>query len=283
MRHSTLELICCPTCRSELSLRGASPDKDSEGAGPEAARVIYGNLHCPVCDRAYPIEDGIPRFFEPQELEGPNRRFARFYDRFAPFYSILFKAAFLFFGGERKARMRILDRLELKGGRILEVSIGTGDNLPYLYESPDVREAYGIDISAKELARCRKRAEKRGWPADLFLAMAEALPFKADTFDSVFHIGGINFFTGRKQAVEEMIRVARPGSRIVIADEVEKMSKRLNPAAFSSSSGGREGSELTTLLDLVPSTMEEIRLDGIWKSHGKHHGYCLEFRKPATR
>jgi ubiquinone/menaquinone biosynthesis C-methylase UbiE len=164
----------------------------------------------------------------------------------------------------------------LKGGRTLEVSIGTGNNLSYLYEYPGVGEIIGMDISGGQLARCSKYISKHGWPVDLFLSMAEALPFKDESFDSVLHIGGINFFSDRKQAIDEMIRVSKPGTKIVIADETERLKKLVDRA-----SDRGDGTEKLSIIHLVPDTMEQIRMDGIWKAHGKHHGYCLEFRKPA--
>lgn len=271
MKHSTLELLICPCCQSSLSLQVE--------CGEEI--VEQGVLICSHCERSYPIRNGITHFTNSQELEGPNRRFARFYDRLSPFYSLFSKVALFPFGGERKARKEILDRLDLKGGRILEVSIGTGVNLPYLFESPSVGEVYGLDISGGQLARCHRFVTKRGWSVDLFLATAEALPFKAESFDSVFHIGGINFFSGKKQAIEQMIRVARPGSKIVIADEAERLARLVNRTSDPSSSAHVGGSDKAAPVHLVPDTMEEIRVDGIWKSHGKYHGYCLEFTKPA--
>lgn len=33
-------------------------------------------------------------------------------------------------------------------------------------------------------------------------------------FDTVFHVGGINFFNDRARAISEMIRVARPGTKL---------------------------------------------------------------------
>ena len=45
----------------------------------------------------------------------------------------------------------------------------------------------------------------------LYLASAEALPFQDATFDAVLHIGGINFFDDKAQALAEMARVAKPG------------------------------------------------------------------------
>ena len=107
------------------------------------------------------------------------------------------------------------------------------------------------------------------------------LPFKANSFDSVLHVGGINFFSEKKKAIDEMIRVARAGSKIVIADESEHVAR--NVARFMRLSRVTPDGKVDTSnpIHLVPDTMEEIRTDGIWKRHGQYHGYCLEFRKPA--
>ncbi len=271
MKRSTLELLCCPGCHGTLSLLG----------GGDHEVVTEASLFCAHCERTFPIESGITHFIDPAELNGLNRGFARFYDWFSRVYAPLTGAAFLFFGGERKARKEVLDRLELNGGRVLEVSIGSGSNLPYLFESPEVGEVYGLDISAGQLARCKRFADKRGWPVDLFLGTAEALPFKAECFDSVLHIGGINFFSNKRRAIDEMIRVARPGSKIVIADESERVARLLYRISRLSRPHRGKPPDLAAPVNLVPDTMKETRLDGIWKGHGEYHGYCLEFRKPA--
>ncbi|NIO00749.1 MAG: methyltransferase domain-containing protein [Candidatus Latescibacteria bacterium] len=238
-------------------------------------------MFCSHCERSFLIRNGIPHFISLQELEGLNRRFAQFYERFSRFEAIFDKLSFLSMGGERKARTEILRRLELSGGRVLEVSIGSGRNLPYLFESPKAGEIYGLDISAAQLTRCRKCVKTRRWPVDLFLGMAEALPFKTDSFDNVFHIGGINFFSEKKKAIDEMIRVARPGSKIVIADESERVAQLISRFLRLSRSNLGRKVDASVPVHLVPDAMEEVCADGIWKRHGQYHGYCLEFRKPA--
>ena len=271
MKYSTLELLCCPSCRTELTLR--------EGSGNTI--VNEGNLFCSHCKRSYIIKNGIVHFIDSQELEGLNQRFARFYNRFSRFETIIDWLSFLPMGGEHRARTEILHRLELNNGQVLEVSIGSGGNLAYLFESPKVGDIYGLDISLAQLTNCRKLVTSRGRPVDLFLGKAEELPFKLDSFDSVFHIGGINFFSEKKKAIDEMIRVARPGSKIVIADESEQVARVVARFLRLSRSTHDNKVDASVPVHLVPETMKEIRVDGIWKMHGRYHGYCLEFRKPG--
>jgi ubiquinone/menaquinone biosynthesis C-methylase UbiE/uncharacterized protein YbaR (Trm112 family) len=271
MKRSTLELLRCPRCQTELILRHESGNTSGD----------EGELFCSHCERSYIIKDGIVHFIDSQELEGLNQRFARFYNRWSRFETIFDRLSFLPMGGERKARTQILRRLELNNGLALEVSIGAGGNLPYLFESPKVGDVYGLDISATQLTNCRRLITRQGWPVELFLGRAGELPFKSDSFDSVFHIGGINFFPEKKKAIGEMIRVARPGSKIVIADESEQVARTV--ARFLRLSRSTQDNKVDTSVPvhLVPETMKEILVDGIWKVHGQYHGYCLEFRKPG--
>lgn len=272
MKRDTLEILCCPACYIGLSVH--------EEGGNET--IESGILSCPQCGRDYPVVNGIPRFIKAEELNGLNRQFTRFYDWFSYVYTLSIKVIFfLLTGGERKARMEILDRLEPTGGRLLEVSIGSGANLPYLFESPEGGEIYGLDISVGQLRQCRRYCHRQGWVVDLFLGMAEELPFKDNTFDSVLHIGGINFFSDRKKAIDEMIRVSKPGTKIVIADETERVARAYDYTPGFSRTHEGEKVAVTVPVDLVPPTMEDICVNGIWKSHGRYHGYSLEFRKPA--
>ena len=272
MEPITLDLLSCPSCKSELSLNAQNGDEI----------ITEGGLLCLACDRNYPIRKGIVHFIDPQELESLNHYFERYYNRLAPIYSIFSKIALLPFGGERNARMEILKHLDIDGERLLEVSIGNGVNLPYLIEKSKNTKIYGIDISIRQLSQCRRMVDKRTWQVDLFLAMAEALPFRNEMFDNVLHVGGINFFSRKKQAIDEMIRVVRPGGKIVIADEVERLAKRFSPSRFTSLSSKQEGTFETTIYNLIPSSMQDICMENIWKAHGKYHGYCLEFTKPKS-
>jgi ubiquinone/menaquinone biosynthesis C-methylase UbiE/uncharacterized protein YbaR (Trm112 family) len=271
MKRSTLDILCCPHCQAGFRLR----DEPGDGV------VTEGELLCSGCGSSFVIESGIPRFISLEQLGDLNRRFTRFYNWFSRFETACNRASFLPMGGERKARMEVLGRLDLHGGRVLEVSIGSGGNLPYLLELPGVGDVYGLDISQGQLSRCRSLTAARGWSVDLVLAAAESMPFKSESFDCVLHIGGINFFSEKKRAIEEMIRVARPGSKIVIADESERLARLIARIPGVAGARGTRDADVSMPVRFVPDTMERIRVDGIWRVHGQYHGYCLEFVKPA--
>jgi ubiquinone/menaquinone biosynthesis C-methylase UbiE len=261
-RCTALDVLACPECHEKLAvdlLQGAE------------AYV------CPACHKTYPVVDGIPRFIQPQALTGLNKRLAHMYDWFSWGYRAFSAIAFAFIGmTEEQARREVTDRLDPKGGRVLEVSIGPGVNLPYLVGRPDVGEIYGLDISLGQLNRCREYVAHQGWDVQLQLGNAEQLPYQDNTFSGVFHFGGINFFNDKKKAIEEMIRVAKPGTRILIGDETEKgaqIYERIIPGFLQNV--GREREAVMAPVALVPAEMAEVRVFDIWKGWF----YCIEFRK----
>jgi ubiquinone/menaquinone biosynthesis C-methylase UbiE/uncharacterized protein YbaR (Trm112 family) len=268
MKISTLDLLACPACRDCLSL-----------SSPSGGPVEDGLLTCSGCSAVYPVLAGIPHFIQAGSLSGFNRRFAHMYDLFSWAYRAFSKAAFAYIGmKEEEGRREITDRLDPRGGRVLEVSVGPGVNLPYLVNRPDVGEVFGLDISPGQLQNCQKYLARRGWSVELFLGNGEQLPFKDGSFDGVFHVGGINFFNNKKAAIEEMARVARPGARILIADETEKGARGYEKfiPGFKKAFGGKRN-PIEPPIDLVPAAMQEARLSDVWKGWL----YCIEFRKPA--
>lgn len=156
--------------------------------------VEAGRLTCPGCQRLYPVAAGIPHFEETETLTGQNLLFSRLFDRFSPWYDLYARLAFTLIGGEGRCRRKVLEHLQ-PHGRVLEVSVGPGSNLPYLFANHDVQMVYGLDISSGQLWQCQQRVARKGWSVELFLGNAEQLPFQAGLFDAVLHIGGINFST----------------------------------------------------------------------------------------
>jgi ubiquinone/menaquinone biosynthesis C-methylase UbiE len=127
------------------------------------------------------------------------------------------------------------------------------------------------------LNNCQANLRRWQMEADLYRCNAETLPFTDNSFDVVFHVGGINFFNDRAKAIREMIRVAKPGSLLLIADETEKHVKEV----FEKGLGGYYKNRkvpVSAPVDLVPPEMQEVHLESLRSGMF----YALTFRKPRV-
>ncbi|MGX1115990.1 ubiquinone/menaquinone biosynthesis C-methylase UbiE [Streptomyces ambofaciens] len=103
------------------------------------------------------------------------------------------------------------------GGRVLEVAVGTGLNLP-LYPA-DV-ELTGLEWSPAMLDIARRRADGLGRTATLREGDAQEMPFDDASFDTVVATLSLCAIPDEKRAVAEMVRVLRPGGRLLLLDHV---------------------------------------------------------------
>jgi phosphatidylethanolamine/phosphatidyl-N-methylethanolamine N-methyltransferase len=105
------------------------------------------------------------------------------------------------------------------GGRILEVGVGTGISLPYY--SPGSR-VVGIDISEPMLKVARRRviADRLEHVERLEVMDAESLEFPEASFDVVVAQYVVNTVPHPEIALDEFLRVLRPGGELVIINRV---------------------------------------------------------------
>jgi len=215
MKKSSLEFLCCPDCRNDLVLR-IKELVDNE--------VVSGFLKCEKCDEMYKIEDGIPDFLLPKFLNERDRKWMLEYDRMARSYDIImcYLAPFFSTGFEPFERYMWAKQLQVKkGALVLDVSTGTGRNLPFISRQiGSIGKLVAMDISKGVLAYAKMKIKKKGWKnVELQRANASHLPYKTDTFDAIMHVGGVNTFAEKERALHEMVRVAKRKARIVIVDE----------------------------------------------------------------
>lgn len=241
----------------------------------------HESLVSPSSER-FPMHNGIADLRRPEDMVGLNGKYNRLYEFIGGFYDDIQRVVCKLQGFDRDAYvMSYLGKLEVKpGDSVLETSVGTGLNFKYL---PPGTELCGLDLSPEMLTNCRANLLRWQLDADLFLGNAECLPFADSSFDVVFHVGGINFFNDRAQAIREMIRVAKPGSRILIADETEEHVKAVYERGPITNLFYKNREEpVTPPIDLVPPEMLETRLE-ILNVVGKNRFYVLTFRKPPEQ
>lgn len=233
-----------------------------------------------VSGERFPIHGGIPDLRRPSDMTGANKKYNRLYETIGGFYDDIQRVVCACSAMDGDAYVRsYLSPLEVKAGdSVLETSVGTGLNFKYL---PAGVSLTGIDLSMEMLTKCQSNLQRWGLQGDLFLCNAECLPFAGDSFDVVFHVGGVNFFSDRAKAIQEMIRVAKAGSRIVIADETEEHVQAMYEHGPITSGFYKNREEpVTAPIDLVPPEMLETHVE-LLKPMGKNRFYVLTFRKPA--
>jgi ubiquinone/menaquinone biosynthesis C-methylase UbiE len=176
--------------------------------------------------KVFPCLDGIASLVFPGTLHGEDARWQRFYEVIAPFYDLSERMLGRLLTGidMAKGRAEIVELARLEpGSQVLEVSPGPGVFHPLLREAlgPAARIA-AADLSLNMLRQCKRR---HGGPGvALIQANALHLPFADESFDALFHFGGVNLFSGPGRALDEFVRVTRKGGRIVWGDE--HMSER---------------------------------------------------------
>lgn len=138
---------------------------------------------------------------------------ARAYDRWAPIYDLVFGKVFA------RGRSAAIEAAERVGGRILEVGVGTGLSLPQY--SPRSR-LVGVDLSAPMLEKARERVARRNLRnvEQLDVMDAEHLAFPDAAFDVVVAQYVVTAVPNPEAALDEFLRVARPGGEIVITTRV---------------------------------------------------------------
>jgi phosphatidylethanolamine/phosphatidyl-N-methylethanolamine N-methyltransferase len=142
-----------------------------------------------------------------------RERVVRTYARWAPIYDKVFGTVF------EQARRAAVEASERVGGRILEVGVGTGISLPYYTSASRI---VGIDISEEmlEIARQRVIADGLGHVERLAVMDAEELEFADSSFDVVVAQYVVNTVPNPELALDEFLRVVRPGGELIIVNRV---------------------------------------------------------------
>jgi demethylmenaquinone methyltransferase/2-methoxy-6-polyprenyl-1,4-benzoquinol methylase len=145
------------------------------------------------------------------------------FDRIAGVYDVLNAAMTAGLHHRWRARAADLARVG-PGARVLDVATGTGDfALELAGRVSPGGEVLGADFSEAMLDRARRKAASVGGAAGAVhprfeWADALALPYPDDRFDAATVGFGVRNFENLAAGLAEMVRVVRPGGRVVVLE-----------------------------------------------------------------
>lgn len=124
--------------------------------------------------------------------------------------------------------------LPLAQGRVLEVGVGSGLNLPFY--GPQVTHLLGLDPSPELLELARRHTAGARFPVEFLLASAEDLPLGSASFDTVVSTFTLCSIPDVRLALREMRRVLKPGGKLLFVEHglapdpgVQRWQRRLTP------------------------------------------------------
>jgi ubiquinone/menaquinone biosynthesis C-methylase UbiE len=164
-----------------------------------------------------------------------------------------FLDTFWFRGQGRQLRLRAITLAHVQlGEQALDVGCGTGTlALEVARRVGRTGRVVGIDPSAEQITRATTKAARRYGPhasIEFQIGVIEHLPFPDQTFDVVISTLMMHHLPAglKRQGLTEILRVLKPGGRLVMADFTRKQDRQGRAARFHA--GGSNVHELAALV-----------------------------------
>ena len=178
--------------------------------------------------------DGLAGFRDVDSVQDPGA-YATFLDQFAASFRDMIATG--------------LDLLRLQpGAAVFDLGCGHGAVVPSLVARVgSAGRIVGLDASHVLLAEARRRSEQGGLPAEFHWGDAHALDFGDGVFSAARADRVFIFLRDPRVSLDELIRVTKPGGRIVVTEP------DLEAVAVDASDAGTTRVLLAAMADRVPN------------------------------
>jgi ubiquinone/menaquinone biosynthesis C-methylase UbiE len=120
-------------------------------------------------------------------------------------------------------------------GRVLEIGIGSGLNLPY-YDSAKVSKVWGLDPSPEMTQMARRAAASLPFEVEFIGLPGDEIPLEDNSVDTVVVTYTLCTISDTTPALRQISRVLRPGGELIFCEHgaapdasVRRWQDRLNP------------------------------------------------------
>lgn len=174
--------------------------------------------------------------------------------------------------GEQVERQRA-KVVPMARGRVLEIGIGSGLNLPF-YDPARVSRVLGLEPSAEMIALAEQAADEAPFDVEFLLAGSEAIPLPSGSCDTVVVTYALCTIPDVVAALKEMGRVLKAGGNLLFCEHglapdanVRKWQDRVDPAWRRLAGGCHLNRDIPALLrsgDFQTTSLDTMYVPG-WR------------------
>lgn len=153
----------------------------------------------------------------------------------------------------------------LARGRVLEVGVGTGLNMPY-YDKTRVSRIIALDPALALHPLARERIAQAGLDVELLALSAEKIPLPDASVDTVLMTYTLCTIPDPLAALKEMRRVLAPGGRLLYCEHgrapdasVRRWQERLQPLWGKVAGGCHLGRDIPALLQEAGFVLPDLQ------------------------
>jgi len=152
----------------------------------------------------------------------------------------------------------------LAEGRVLEVGIGSGLNLPY-YDPAKIERVIGLDPAEEMLTYARRKSETAPFTVEYLAVQGESIPLESQSVDTVLVTYTLCTIPDVIAALENMRRVLKQSGRLVFCEHgrdpdeaVRRWQGRLNPLWKRISGGCNLDRDIPALIEAAGFRIDKL-------------------------